>query len=104
MQPIRNIIDIENLKADEPLVQCVNGIVKYYRFLCFHPHNRKYVILLDGMGLPERFYCEKMIEKFFVNFNDRDIISYRINHTTKLLNQLQQAALEAAGQLKVKTL
>lgn len=32
MKPIRDIKDIENLKTDEKLIECLNGEVNYYRF------------------------------------------------------------------------
>lgn len=47
MKPIRNTEDIENLKTDENLIEFLNGKVNYYRFLCFHPRNTNYVILLN---------------------------------------------------------
>ncbi len=47
MKPIRNKEDIENLKTDEKLIECLNGEVNYYRFLCLHPRNDEYVILLN---------------------------------------------------------
>ena len=47
MRPIRNIEDIGNLKTDEKLIECLNGEVNYYRFLCLHPRNDEYVILLN---------------------------------------------------------
>lgn len=31
MKPIRDIKDIENLKTDEKLIECLNGEVNYYR-------------------------------------------------------------------------
>jgi len=45
MKAIQNYEDIENLKADDKLVELWNGDANYYRFLCFHPRNRNYVIL-----------------------------------------------------------
>ena len=35
MKPIRNKEDIENLKTDEKLIECLNGEVNYYRFCAF---------------------------------------------------------------------
>lgn len=59
MKPIRDIKDIENLKTDEKMIEfCLNGNVNYYRFLCFHPRNKNYVILLNHCEEPERFYVK----------------------------------------------
>ena len=55
MKAIRNITAVENLKVDEQLIECYRGEVHYYRFLCFHPRNKNYVILLNHCEQPERF-------------------------------------------------
>lgn len=39
MKPILTIEDIDKLKMDEKLIECIAGKVNYYRFLCFHPRN-----------------------------------------------------------------
>ena len=44
------------LKVDETLIECSVGVVNYYRFLCFHPRNTNYVILLNHCEEPVRFY------------------------------------------------
>lgn len=67
MKPIRDIKDIENLKTDEKLIEfCLNGKVNYYRFLCFHPRNTNYVILLNHCEEPERFYVKSIIDRFYL--------------------------------------
>jgi hypothetical protein len=47
MKPILTIEDIDKLKMDEKLIECIAGKVNYYRFLCFHPRNSNFVILLN---------------------------------------------------------
>lgn len=59
MKPILNTEDIRKLKTDERLIECSCGKVNYYRFLCFHPRNTNYVILLNHCEEPERFFCSK---------------------------------------------
>ena len=54
MKPILNTEDIRKLKTDERLIECSCGKVNYYRFLCFHPRNTNYVILLN--------HCEDIID------------------------------------------
>lgn len=84
MKPIRDIKDIENLKTDEKLIEfCLNGKVNYYRFLCFHPRNTNYVILLNHCEEPERFYVKSIIDRFYTDYTTRDIITYRRNYALK---------------------
>ena len=47
MKPILNTEDIRKLKTDEMLIECSFGKVNYYRFLCSHPRDPNYVILLN---------------------------------------------------------
>lgn len=84
MKPIRDIKDIENLKTDEKLIEfCLNGKVNYYRFLCFHPRNTNYVILLNHCEEPERFYVKSIIDRFYTDYTTRDIITYRRDYALK---------------------
>ena len=78
MRPIRNIEDIENLKTDEKLIECLNGEVNYYRFLCFHPRNDEYVILLNHCEQPVRFYIKSIIDRCYTDYTTRDIVTYTI--------------------------
>lgn len=64
MKPILNIEDVNKLKMDEKLIECIAGKVNYYRFLCFHPRNSNFVILLDHGEEPVRFYCKNLIDRF----------------------------------------
>lgn len=95
MKPIRDIKDIENLKTDEKLIEfCLNGKVNYYRFLCFHPRNTNYVILLNHCEEPERFYVKSIIDRFYTDYTTRDIITYRRDYVLKKLEEYEQALSE----------
>lgn len=74
MKPILNTEDIRKLKTDERLIECSCGKVNYYRFLCFHPRNTNYVILLNHCEEPERFFIQNLIDRFYTNYTSRDII------------------------------
>lgn len=74
MKPILNTEDIKKLKIDERLIECSCGKVNYYRFLCFHPRNTNYVILLNHCEEPERFYVQHLIDRFYIGYTTRDII------------------------------
>lgn len=94
MKPIRNKEDIENLKTDEKLIECLNGEVNYYRFLCFHPRNDEYVILLNHCEQPVRFYVKSIIDRFYMDYTTRDIITYRRDYALKKLEEYEQALSE----------
>lgn len=64
MKPILNIEDINKLKMDEKLIECIAGKVDYYRFLCFHPRNSNFVILLNHCEEPVRFHYKNLIDRF----------------------------------------
>lgn len=94
MRPIRNIEDIENLREDEKLIECLNGEVNYYRFLCLHPRNDEYVILLNHCEEPKRFYVKSIIDRFYTDYTTRDIIIYRRDFALKKLEKYEQALSE----------
>lgn len=72
MKPILNTEDIRKLKTDERLIECSCGKVNYYRFLCFHPRNTNYVILLNHCEEPERFFIQNLIDRLKkIMFNDK---------------------------------
>ena len=94
MKPILNTEDIRKLKPDERLIECSSGKVNYYRFLCFHPRNTNYVILLNHCEEPERFFIQNLIDRFYTNYTSRDIITYRRDYAIKKLKEFEQALSE----------
>ena len=97
MKPILTIEDINNLKIDEKLIECISGKVIYYRFLCFHPRNSNYVILLNCCEEPVRFYYNNLLGRFFTDYTQRDIISYRKDYAFKKIKEFEQALSELDG-------
>lgn len=97
MKPILTIEDINNLKLDEKLIECISGRVNYYRFLCFHPRNFDYVILLNCCEEPVRFYYNNLIDRFFTDYTQRDIITYRKNYAFEEIKRFEQALSELDG-------
>lgn len=77
MRPIQSFEDIENLKTGDKLVEIVNGVVTYYKFLCIHPTNNNYVILLDACEKPVRFYFQRLIDRFYTDATQIDIAYFR---------------------------
>lgn len=102
MIPILNSEQIKQLKVDEPLIECVAGRVNYYRFLCFHPRNTNYVILLNHCEEPVRFYYQYIIDRFYRDYTQRDIITYRIEYEKKRLKELEQDLSELDGKNNLK--
>ncbi len=94
MKPILNTEDIRKLKIDDKLIECSCGKVNYYRFLCFHPRNTNYVILLNHCEEPERFFIQSLIDRFYTNYTSRDIITYRRDYAIKKLKEFEQALSE----------
>lgn len=94
MKPILNIEYINKLKTDEKLIECILGKVNYYRFLCIHPRNPNYVILLNYCEEPVRFYYKNLIDRFFTDYTQRDIITYRKDYSLKEIKQFDQALSE----------
>lgn len=94
MKPILNTEDIRKLKTDERLIECLNGGVNYYRFLCSHPRDPNYVILLNCCEEPERFLVKKLIDRFYTDYTTRDIITYRRDYAIKELKEFEQALSE----------
>lgn len=97
MKPILNYEQVKALKVDEPLIECYAGVVNYYRFLCFHPRNTNYVILLNHCEEPVRFYYQNLIDRFYKDYSQRDIITYRKDYYERKINEFNQALAELDG-------
>lgn len=91
MKPILNYEHIKKLKTDDPLIECVRGQVNYYKFLCFHPRYSDYVILLNGFEEPKRFSTSEIIDRFYTDYTQRDIITYRKEYALNQVNEFEQA-------------
>lgn len=91
MKPILTIEDIDKLKMDEKLIECIAGKVNYYRFLCFHPRNSNFVILLNHCEEPVRVHYKNMIDRFFTDYTQLDIITYRKEYALKEIKEFEQA-------------
>lgn len=65
-----------------------------FQFLCFHPRNTNYVILLNHCEEPERFYVQHLIDRFYIDYTTRDIITYRRDYAIKKLKEFEQALSE----------
>lgn len=97
MNPILTTENIKKLKLDERLVECSSGNVNYYRFLCVHPRNSNYVILLNCCEEPVRFYYKNLIDRFFTDYTQRDIITYRKDYAFKKIKEFEQELSELDG-------
>lgn len=97
MNPILTTEDIKKLKTDERLVECSSGKVSYYRFLCFHPRNPNYVILLDCCEEPVRVYCKNLIDRFFTDYTRHDILIYCRDYASEKIKKIEQELSELDG-------
>ena len=95
MKRIENIEEIRNLKPEQELIRLCCDDVKYYTFLCVHPHNDKYVILINKWTeRPERFYFQDLVEAFAMNYTNDDIISYRLKYHKNVVQELENVLSE----------
>lgn len=92
MKRIENIEEIRNLKPEQELIRLCCDDVKYYTFLCVHPHNNNYMILINKWTeKPERFYVQDLVEEFVINYTDDDIMSYRLEYHKNVVQYLENA-------------
>lgn len=94
MKPILNTEDIRKLKTDERLIECLNGEVNDYKFLCLHPRNPNYVILLNCCEQPVRFYINNVIGRFYTDYTIRDILTYRRDYALEQFKFCEQKLSE----------
>ena len=94
MKRIRNAEEVRGLKPNQRLIKLSSGKVEYYYILCVHPHNDKYVILMNSCEEPKRFYYTNIIDNFATDYTEKDIISYRKEYYTRKLKELEQAISE----------
>lgn len=94
MKPILNTEDIRKLKTDERLIECLNGEVNDYKFLCLHPRNPNYVILLNCREQPVRFYINNVIGRFYTDYTIRDILTYRRDYALEQFKFCEQELSE----------
>ncbi len=91
MKAIQNFEDIENLKTDDRLIRLGGGCVFYYRFLCFHPRVKQYVILLDHCEQPVRLYCPMMYGCFYTDYTRREILEYQKDYALKEAKAIERS-------------
>lgn len=94
MKRIKDIKEVRSLKPDQRLIRFSRGNIDYYKFLCVHPHNSKYVILMNSCEEPERFYYSTIIDYFATDYTEQDIISYRMEFYNNLIQKLKQKLSE----------
>lgn len=90
MKIIRNNKDVKSLKTDEKLIECRRGLVTYYRFLCFHLREPDYVILLNIHEEPKKFHISELIGRFYTNYSNRDIVTYRRDFALKQIESFEE--------------
>lgn len=70
--------DLELLKVDEKLVRLYGGEWKAYRFLCFHPRSKSYVIMLNDLtDNPERIWAADVFTCFYKDYTYKEILEYQ---------------------------
>lgn len=94
MKRIKDIKEVRSLKPDQRLIRFSRGNIDYYKFLCVHPHNSKYVILMNSCEEPERFYYSTIIDYFATDYTEQDITSYRMEFYNNLIQKLKQKLSE----------
>lgn len=79
------------MEQDARLVKFENGNPKFYTFLCVHPHNDKYVILINKWTeCPERFYYCDIIGGFYRDYNPQDPMDFRRKYLEEELEELKK--------------
>lgn len=53
---------IEDLKQEDEIFDALESCVKSYKYLCIHPHNKAYHILIDEFEKPVRMYEKDLRE------------------------------------------
>lgn len=65
MKSIDSKEKVLSIAKNELMIECVGGEVNHYKFLCVHPRNDNYVILMNFCERPVRFYYQDLINRFF---------------------------------------
>lgn len=61
---MKQIESINELKNGDKIVCIFGGNPNFYEFLCVHPHNNNYVLLLDGITKDApKFYIPNIINQ-----------------------------------------
>ena len=90
MKTIDSKEKVLSIAKNELMIECVRGEVNYYKFLCVHPRNDNYVILMNFCERPVRFYYQDLIDRFFTDYSDEDIILYKIGYRRNEIKELEE--------------
>lgn len=90
MKTIDSKEKVLSIAKNELMIECVKGEVNHYKFLCVHPRNNNYVILMNFCEMPVRFYYQDIIDRFFTDYSDEDIILYKIEHRRNEIKKLEE--------------
>lgn len=90
MKNINSKEEVLSIAKNELMIECVRGKVNRYKFLCVHPRNDNYVILMNFCELPVRFYYQNLIDRFFTDYSDEDIILYKIGYRRNEIKELEE--------------
>lgn len=90
MKSIDSKEKVLSIAKNELMIECVRGEVNHYKFLCVHPRNNNYVILMNFCERPVRFYYQDLINRFFIDYSDEDIILYKIGYRRNEIEELEE--------------
>lgn len=90
MKSIDSKEKVLSIAKNELMIECVGKGVNRYKFLCVHPRNDNYVILMNFCERPVRFYYQDLINRFFTDYSDEDVILYKIGYRRNEIKELEE--------------
>ncbi len=80
---MKRIKNVKELKIGTKMVNIYDGKEDYYEFLMVHPHNDKYVLLLDDLTQnAKKFYIPniEMSAYWQIDYTRKDLLNYLYNY------------------------
>lgn len=90
---MKQIIDINGLKLGDTIVHFRGEKVDQWEFLMIHPHNDKYVLLLDTLSQDAfKQYIPKMLntDEWQQDYKIEDILEQRIAYHKKMMKYIKE--------------
>lgn len=89
---MKRITDINELKKGDKIVSFFCGQVCFYTFLCVHPNNDKYVLLIDDLTKDApKFYINNLIEnEWYTDYTLNEINKKKIEYHERMIERLKE--------------
>ena len=94
---MKTIQSIDQLKKGDRIVSMHGDDVTYYEFLCVHPNNDQYVLMIESLSQEaKKIYIPKLLnnEHFLTDYTMNEIYLAEIDWHTQQIERLKERIIK----------